>query len=55
MFSGAITKIKPKRNAVIVEWHDGKPVVYTECKDYEMEHFLVTMARGILALVERQS
>jgi hypothetical protein len=48
--SNSIKHIKPTRNAVIIEFANSssKPIVHTECKDYEMEYFLVLKAREIL-------
>lgn len=47
------------RNAVVIQFFDEmrnsdgslKPVVHVECNDYNMEYFLVTVARKVLGIV----
>ena len=47
----AIKKIEPMRNAVIITFDENKKASVTmECKDYDMEYFLVQQCRKVLSI-----
>lgn len=51
----AVKHIKPQRNAVIITYDENrKPRVNTECKDYDMEYFLVERAREFLHILKHE-